>query len=56
MDVVERVSDSPQLTVSGFLRAGISGAFDGNLDGVEEEENDSGTKSSQEDPSSDKEH
>ena len=55
VDAVERISDNPQLIVSGFLRSGISGAFDGNLDVVEEEENDSGNESSQEDPSSDEE-
>jgi hypothetical protein len=55
VDMAEGISDNPQLIVNGFLRSGITGAFDGNLD---EEENDSGNESSQEDFSSasDEEH
>ena len=56
VDMAEHISDNPQLIVSGFLRSGITGAFDGNLDGVQEKENDSGNESSQEDLSSDEEH
>ena len=51
--IVGRISDNPHLIVSGFLRSGITGAFDGNLDDTQEEESDSGNESSQEDPSSD---
>lgn len=53
VDIVECISDNPQLIVSGFLRSGITGAFDGNLDDIQEEESDSGNESSQEDLSSD---
>ena len=55
VDVAERIGDNPQLIVSGFLRSGITRAFDGNLDDVQEEEDDSGNESSQEDFSSDEE-
>ena len=53
VDIVGRISDNPHLIISGFLRSGITGAFDGNLDDTQEEESDSGNESSQEDPSSD---
>ena len=48
-----RISDNPQLIVSGFLLSGIIGVFDGSLDDIQEQESDSGNESSQEDPSSD---
>ena len=50
------ISDNPQLIVSGFLRSGITAAFDGNMDDIQEEECDSGHESSQEDFSNDEEH
>ena len=53
VDIIERISDNPQLIVSGFLRSGITGAFDRNLDDIQEQESDSGNESSQEDLSSD---
>lgn len=53
MDIVQRISDNPELIVSGFLRSGITGAFDGNLDDIQEQERDSGNESSQEDLISD---
>ena len=53
VDIVEHISDNPHLIVSGFLRSGITGAFDGILDDTQEEESDSGNESSQEDLSSD---
>ena len=54
VEVAERISDNPQLIVNGFLHSGITGAFDGNMDDVQEED-DSGNKSSQEGCSSDEE-
>ena len=54
VEVAEHISDNPQLTVNGFLRSGITGAFDGNMDDVQEED-DSGNQSSQDDYSSDEE-
>ena len=54
--MAEHISDNTQMIVSGFFHSGITGAFDGNLDGVQEEENDSENKLSQEDLSSDEEH
>ena len=43
VDVVERISDNPQLIVSRFLHSGITRAFDGNLDDIQEQESDSET-------------
>ena len=45
------ISDNSQITVNGFLRSGITGAFDGN--DTEEEESNSGNESSLEELSSD---
>lgn len=53
VDVVDRISEKPQLIVNGFVCSGITGAFDGNLDDTREQESDSGNESSQEDLSSD---
>ena len=40
MDMAAHISDNSQIIVNGFLRSGITGAFDGN--DAEEEESDSG--------------
>ena len=45
-DVAEHIDVNPHLILNGFLRSGIRGTFDRNIDNVEEED-DSRNKSSQ---------